>query len=466
MSNKKSKRKIAVPDVYILLFVIILICAVLSYIVPAGTYDMVEVDGREVVDPESYHQIEQSPVSLMGMLSSVTRGLQESSQIVFFIFIIGGAMAVIQSTNVLEAGLGKLAKILNEKDVIIIPVVLGLIGIGGATFGLCEETISLAPIFVTLCLAMGYDSIVGVAIVMIGSSIGWAGEFMNPFCLQVAQNIAELPPLSGMGLRIALFVTLWAVTSIYIVRYAKRVKKEPQLSTMYELDRNRNDVLDLDNLPKFGKREIAILCVFLLMMVLLVYGVIKKGWYMDEISALFLGTSIICAFIGRIGFNEYAKILGKGMSDIATGALVVGFAKAIVVVLTDGHILHVILHGAASVLGNLPSLFSAIGMYIFQNLLNIIIVSGSGQAAISMPLMAPLADLVDVTRQTAVLALSIGNGLSNVLTPVSGFLLAGLAMAKVPYGKWVKWIIPLICIQFVVGMIFIVIAHMINYGPF
>ena len=200
------------------------------------------------------------------------------------------------------------------------------------------------------------------------------------------------------------------------------------------------------------------------MMVLLVYGVIKKGWYMDEISALFLGASIICAFIGRIGFNEYAKILGKGMSDIATGALVVGFAKAIVVVLTDGHILHVLLHGAASVLGNLPSLFSAIGMYIFQNLLNIVVVSGSGQAAISMPLMAPLADLVGVTRQTAVLALSIGNGLSNVLTPVSGFLLAGLAMAKVPYGKWLKWIIPLI--QFVIGMIFIIIAHMINYGPF
>ena len=466
MNNNKPKKKLVVPDVYILLFMIILICVVLSYVIPAGTYDMMEVDGREVVDPDSYHQIEQSPVSLMGMLSSITRGLQESSQIVFFIFIIGGAMAVIQSTNVLEASLGKLARTLNDKDVIIIPVVLALIGIGGATFGLCEETITLAPIFVTLCLAIGYDSIVGVAIVMVGSSIGWAGEFMNPFCLQVAQNIAELPPLSGMGLRIVLFITLWLVTSIYIMRYARKIKKDPQLSTMHELDCKREDILDLDNLPKFGGREIAILCVFISMMVLLVYGVIKKGWYMDEISALFLGASIICAFIGRIGFNEYAKILGKGMSDIATGALVVGFAKAIVVVLTDGHILHVLLHGAASVLGNLPSLFSAIGMYIFQNLLNIVVVSGSGQAAISMPLMAPLADLVGVTRQTAVLALSIGNGLSNVLTPVSGFLLAGLAMAKVPYGKWLKWIIPLISIQFVIGMIFIIIAHMINYGPF
>ncbi|MCI8608699.1 MAG: putative basic amino acid antiporter YfcC [Firmicutes bacterium] len=462
----KKKRKLAIPDVYILLFAIILICVVLSYIIPAGAYDMMEVDGREVVDPDSYHNIEQTPVSLMQMLSSITRGLQDSAQIVFFIFIIGGAMAVIQSTSVIEAGLGKLAKTLNGKDLIVIPVVLALVGIGGATFGLCEETITLAPIFVTLCLAMGYDSLVGVAIVMVGSSIGWAGEFMNPFCLQVAQNIAELPPLSGMGLRIALFVTMWIVTSLYIMRYAKKIKKEPRLSTVYEIDQNREDTLDLDHLPKFGGREIAILVVFIGMMVLLVYGVIELGWYMDEISALFLGASIICACIGRIGFNRYAQVLGKGMADIATGALVVGFAKAIVVVLTDGNILHVLLHGAASVLGVLPPLFSAIGMYIFQNLLNIIVVSGSGQAAISMPLMAPLADLVDVTRQTAVMALSIGNGISNVLTPVSGFLLAGLALAKVPYSKWVKWILPLIGIQFVVGLIFIIIAHVTGYGPF
>lgn len=462
----KKKRKIVVPDVYILLFAIIFICAVLSYIIPAGAYEMMEVDGRSVVDPDSYHNVEQTPVTLMQMFSSVTRGLQESSQIVFFIFIIGGAMAVIQSTGVLEAGLGKLARTLNGKDLIIIPTVLLLIGIGGATFGLCEETITLAPLFVTLCLAMGYDSITGVAIVMVGSSIGWAGEFMNPFCLQVAQNIAELPPLSGMGLRIALFITLWVVTSLFIMRYAKKVKKNPQLSPVYEIDQQREDVLDLEHLPNFGVREKMILVVFLGMMVMLVYGVIKKGWYMDEIAALFLGTSMICAVIGKIGFNKYAEVLGKGMADIATGALVVGFAKAIVVILTDGNILHVILHAAASILGVLPPLFSAIGMYIFQNMLNIIVVSGSGQAALSMPLMAPLADLVGVTRQTAVMALSIGNGLSNVLTPVSGFLLAGLALSKVPYVKWAKWILPLIGIQFLVGMVFIIIAHMTNYGPF
>ena len=464
MENKK--KKFVVPNVYIILFVIIFVCSILSYIVPAGTYDMMDLNGRSVVDPDSYHNIEQTPVTLMQMLTSVTRGLQESAQIVFFIFVVGGAMSVIQSTGALESGVGRLAKALKGRDMIIIPIVLALFGASGAIFGMCEESIPLVPLFVALCLAMGYDSIVGVAIVMVGGSIGWAGEFMNPFCLQVAQGIAELPPLSGMGLRIALFVAMLAVTSLWIMRYARKIKKNPELSPMYELDQKREDTLDLDNLPEFGGREKAILIVFLLMIVLLVYGVIQWGWYMDEICALFLGTSIICAFIGKVGFNNYAEALGRGMMDLATGALIVGFSKAIVVVLTDGSILHVILHGAASVLGMLPPVFSAVGMYVFQNLLNLVVVSGSGQAALTMPLMAPLADLVDVTRQTAVMALSIGNGLSNVLTPVSGFLMASLALAKVPWEKWAKWMLPLIGIQFVVGLIFIIIAHMTQYGPF
>lgn len=464
--EKKKKKKFVVPNVFIILLGIILVCSLLSYIIPAGAYDMMDLEGRSVVDPDSYHNIEQTPVSLMTMLTSITRGLQESSQIVFFLFVVGGAMAVIQSTGALEAGIGRLALALKGKDLMIIPITLFLFGISGGIFGMCEEAVPLVPLFVALCLAMGYDSIVGMAIVMVGGAIGWAGEFMNPFCLQVAQSIAELPPLSGMGLRIGLFAALLVATSAWIMRYARKVKANPTLSPMYELDQHRERTLDLQNLPPFGGREKAVLIVFLLMIILLVYGVVKHGWYMDEISALFLGTSIICAVISKMGFNRFAEVLGKGMTDLALGALIVGFSKAIVVVLTDGNILHVILHAAASVLGVLPPIFSAIGMYIFQNLLNLIVVSGSGQAALTMPLMAPLADLVEVSRQTAVMALSIGNGLSNVLTPVSGFLMAGLALAKIPWEKWAKWMLPLIGIQFVVGLIFIIIAFVTDYGPF
>lgn len=461
-----KRKKFAVPHVYILLLVLVLICGILTYIIPAGQYDMMEVNGRSVVDSETYHSIEQTPVSAMSMLTSITRGLQESAQIIFFIFVVGGAIAVIQSTGAIEAGIGKIAVGLKGKDILIIPISILLFGLGGSIFGMGEETIPLVPIFVSLCIAMGYDSITGAALILCGGAIGYAGEMMNPFALQVAQGIAGLPALSGMWYRAIIFTVYLIVTVLWIMRYAKKVKANPTLSSVYEIDRKREDVLNLEDLPPFGPREKAIIAVFFIAIAVMVYGVIKLEWYMDEISAVFLAASIICAFIGKVGFNKYASELGKGMADICSGALVVGFARAIVIVLEEGNILHVILHGAAGLLATLPAELSALGMYIFQCLLNFVIVSGSGQAAVTMPIMAPLADLVDVTRQTAVVAFSIGNGLSNILTPVSGVLMASLALAKIPWEKFAKWLLPLIGIQYLIGAVFVVVAQLIQFGPF
>lgn len=250
------------------------------------------------------------------------------------------------------------------------------------------------------------------------------------------------------------------------MRYAIKVKKNPKISSMHEFDKTREDSVDLDELPEFGGKEKAILLVFVAAIALLVFGVIKFGWYMDEIAALFLGMSIIVGFIARMGFNNYAKVLGRGMADVASGALVVGFARGILVVMTDGQILHTILYAAADVLGRLPSMISAVGMYIFQCLLNFIVPSGSGQAAVSIPIMAPLGDLVGVTRQTACIAFQLGDGISNIFTPTSGYFMAGLAMAKVPWAKWAKWILPLIGMQYLLGAIFVIIAQAMNLGPF
>lgn len=461
-----KKKKFAVPHVYILIMVLIVICGLLSYILPAGMYDTVDVNGRQVVDAATYHSIEQTPVSIMSMLTSLTRGLQDSAQIIFFIFIVGGAIGVIQSTGALEAGVGRVAVKMKDKSILVIPIMLFMFGLGGALFGMGEEMIPLVPIFVAMTLAMGYDSIVGAALILCGGAFGFAGEMMNPFALQVAQGIAGLPILSGMWFRAIIFTTMFIVTTVWIMRYAKKVKANPQLSPMYEFDRTRTDLLDLNNLPTFDGKKKTILIVFGITIVLMVVGVLKWDWYMDEISAAFVACSIICAFIGKVGFNKYAEEMGKGMADIASGALVVGFARAIVIVLEEGNILHVILHAAAGLLAGLPAELSALGMYIFQCLMNFVIVSGSGQAAVTMPIMAPLADLVDVTRQTAVVAFSIGNGLSNILTPVSGVLMASLAMGKIPWEKFAKWLLPLIGIQYVIGGIFVVIAQMINFGPF
>lgn len=461
-----EKKKFVVPHVYILLLILILIFSILSYIVPANVYDYHDVvvnpdtgATRSVVDPDTYHAVEQTPVSLLQFLTAVPRGMQESAQIIFFIFIVGGAMTVLQETKAIEAGMGRMIKAMKDKTLLLIPIIMFLFSLCGSVFGMAEETIPFIPIFVSLMIAAGFDSITGVAVVLCGASAGFAGAFINPFTIQVAQGIAELPLLSGMTFRIVMYICMVILLVAMVMRYAVKVRKNPQISVMHDFDKTREDVADLDALPAFGGREKLILVVFLASIILLVYGVIKWGWYMDEIAALFLGMSMVVAAIGGLGFNGYANALSKGMADIAGGALVVGFARGILVVMTDGNILYTILHGAASLLNGLPAMVSAAGMYVFQCLLNFIVPSGSGQAAVSMPIMAPLADLVGVTRQTACIAFQLGDGISNIFTPTSGYFMAGLALAKVPWSKWAKWFLPILGLQYLLGLIFVLVAQ-------
>ncbi|MBQ8618182.1 MAG: YfcC family protein [Clostridia bacterium] len=462
----KEKKGFPVPHVYVILLSLILICSLMSYIVPAGQYDMMNVNGREVVDAATYHHVESSPVTLMQMLSAVPRGMTQSAQIIFFIFIVGGAFAILEKTGAIEAGIGKVCQMLGGRTLLLLPVIVLLFSMGGAVFGMSEETIPFIPIFVSLCIAMGYDSITGTAIVFCGAAAGYAGAFMNPFTLQVAQGIAGLPILSGFGYRVVMYIAYLVLTCCFIMWYARRVKKNPEKSPMYHEDQARDDIIDLDNLKPFGGREKAILAVFAGAIVLLVYGVISWGWYMDEISALFIGMAILIAVIARMTPNAFAVTFGEGMAGIASGALVIGFARGLLVVMTDGNILHTILYAVAGVLENLPSLVSALGMYVFQCLLNFLVPSGSGQAAVSIPIMAPLGDLVGVTRQTTCIAFQLGDAISNIFTPTSGFFMAGLALAKIPWTKWAKWILPLIGMQYALGGVFVVIAHLIGLGPF
>ena len=467
---EQKKKKFTVPHVYILLLLMILIFSLLSYIVPAGTYDMMTIvdnpetgHEREVVNPDSFSYVESTPVTLLQFLTAVPRGLQETAQIIFFIFIVGGAMAVVNETKAIEAGMGRLIKNLKSKSWIIIPVAMFFFSICGSVFGMAEETLPFIPIFVGLMIAAGYDSITGTAVVFCGAGAGFAGAFINPFTIQVAQGIAQVEILSGMGFRIVMYICMLILTVAFVLRYASKVKKDPTLSLMHEDDIKREDVVDLEALPEFDGRRKAILIVFVIAIIFLVYAVVTWGWYMDEIAALFFVMSWIVALIDKnLGFNSYAETLGKGMADVAGGALVVGFARGILVVMTDGNILHTILHSCAGFLEKLPSMVSAVGMYIFQCLLNFSVPSGSGQAAVSMPIMAPLSDLVGVTRQTACIAFQLGDGISNIFTPTSGYFMAGLALAKIPWAKWAKWILPLIGLQYLLGAVFVVVAQVIG----
>jgi uncharacterized ion transporter superfamily protein YfcC len=470
MSEKrepKSKPKRRIPHVYVILLIVVAICSILTYIIPAGQYGkMVAPSGREVVDPDSFTWVENTPIGLLDYFRSVPDGLVATASIIFFIFIVGGSFAVVSATGAIEAGIGAITRSMQGKERIIIPVIVFVFSLGGAVFGMAEETLPFIPIMVTLAIALGFDSLTGIGMVLAGAGAGFASAFMNPFTVGVAQGIAELPLFSGMGFRIVGYVIMVAITATFLYIYAGRVKKKPELSLMYEFDATRDDKLDLSDVPEFTPQRKRVLIVVLLAIVLLVFGVIQYGWYIQELAALFLAMGIVVALVGGLGLNGFAEELIKGMANIAGGAMVVGFARAILVVLQDGNILDTILFYAANVLTQLPSAFTAIGMYIFQCFLNFIVPSGSGQAAVSMPILAPLSDLVGVTRQTAVVAYQYGDGISNIFTPTSGYFMAGLALAKIPWDKWAKWILPLILIQYAFGLIYVYIAHLIQLGPF
>lgn len=468
MEETKKKKGFSVPHVYSLLIGLVLICALLTYIIPAGTYDMMTTaDGRSVVDPATYHRIEQTPVSLMGMMSAVFEGCMAAADIIFLIFICGGAFGVVFETKALDAAIVRIALAMQGKEKLIIPILMAVFCFMGCTIGSAEDLIVYVPIVMSLCLALGFDSITATAIILVGAGAGFAGSMMNIYTEGVAQSIAGLPLFSGMGFRSVILVVMYVVAVIYVWRYASKVKKDPTISTMYDFDQTREQNITLskeDNPMGFG--QVVICLAFVATIAMLVVGTLKLGWWYSQFCGLFFGLGIIAAIFGKMSLNQFGQSFARGMADITTGALVVGVARAILIVLESGHIIHTLLFAAASVLEGLPGIVCAEGMYVVQCLTNYLIPSGSGQAAVTMPLMAPLADVVGVTRQTACIAFQLGDGISNIFTPTSGYLMATLGMAKIPWDKWAKFIVPLIGIWYAIGAVFVAIAHIIKLGPF
>lgn len=463
--SMKEKKRFHVPEVLILLLGIIFVCSILSYIIPAGTYDMIQLEnGKEIIDSTTYHKIEQTPVTLMQFLTAVPRGMQSSAAIIFLIFIVGGSFNVLNSTGAVEAGLGRLTKFAANKELLLIPIIMVTFSLGSAFIGMAEELLLFVPIMVGLAKALKFDSVIGMAMVMSACGAGFAGAVTNPFTVCVAQGIADVPLFSGSAYRMAVFVIMVGITVVCTMRYACKIKKNPQLSPMYELDANEMEDVNLEELRHFGSKEKVILLAFFVSLVLLVVGVTKWEWYLEEISGLFLGMGMAVAAIDRMGFNRYAKEMGKGMADIAAGALVVGFASGVMIVLQDGNIMHTILFYVSGALQHLPATVSAVCMFLFQTCLNFLIPSGSGQAAVSIPIMAPLGDMIGVSRQTAVLAYQMGDGLSNMIIPTGGILMAALSLAKIPYEKWAKWMLPIFLLQVAAGVIVMIVAQLINYG--
>ncbi len=463
MTEKKKIFK--VPHTYVIIFTIIIIAFIGTYIIPAGEYERVEDPntGRMVVDAESFEYLDPNPVPFFSfsedhLFTAIFNGMEAASSIIFFILIVGGAFAMIQGTGAVDAGIGKVAVALKDRGIILIPVLMAIFSVGGATIGMAEEVIVFVPIGVALARALGYDAIVGTAMIALGAAAGFTGGVANPFTVGVAQGIAEIPIYSAAWYRIIILVVTLVIAAIYTMRYAMKVKKDPSKSLVAELEKNTESTLDLSNIPDFTKWHIFTFLVVLAGFGVMIYGIIEYGWYIKELTSIFFMMGLFASLAGGIGPSRTAGNFVDGARTIVFGALVVGIARGILVVMEQGLIIDTVIFAMGESISGLPDVMAANLMFVVQLVLNFFIPSGSGQAATTMPIMAPLADLLEMPRQIAVFAYQFGDGFTNSIIPTSGVLMSYLAIAKIPYEKWFRWILPLMGMWFLSGVIFMSVA--------
>lgn len=453
--------RLRMPNTFVLLFAILALIALATWFVPGGKYETHLVDGRQLVDPASFHYVESSPQGLVALLKAPIKGFVESSQIIGFVLFVGGAFAVLQRTEAIDTLIRSIARAHAHSPLVralVIPVFVTLFSLGGATFGMNEEVIPFILIFVPLALALGYDTVTGVSIPFLGSQVGFGAAFLNPFNVGIAQGIAGVPVFSGMGYRLIVWAACTFVTIAFLMWYAARVKRNPTLSPTYVLDQTkRQEMPDMSahEHERMTGRHAAVLGIFALTLGSMVVGVVQYGWFIDEIAALFLAMAIVVGLVGRLGTDNWVAAFMQGVKDLAPTALVIAIARATMVIAREAHIIDTMLHELMPLVQSSHPVFAAQKMYLIQSVINFFIHSGSGQAALTMPIMAPLADLVGVSRQTAILAFQLGE-LSTPMIPTSGITVGVLALARIPWLTWAKWMIPLQLIYLVLALLLLV----------
>ncbi|SDK19888.1 putative basic amino acid antiporter YfcC [Natronincola ferrireducens] len=547
---KAKKRSWDMPDSYVIIFFVVVLAALLTYVIPLGQFDVLyraydpegnvvaEVIDGEVVEftvnnaayridasgdrTEIYKAGEEDSIGNIrknraravevtegetvqftalqeygeyissgekqgiklfekwggvGFLNYAFEGMVKGDKwgsavgVVAFILIVGGAFGIILKTGAVEAGILNMIKRTKGTEVLIIPILFFLFALGGAVFGMGEEAIPFAMIIVPLVIAMGYDAIVGIMITYVATQIGFATSWMNPFSVAIAQGVAGVPVLSGAGFRIFMFIIFTAAGIAFTWIYAMKIKKDPTKSVAYESDayyRNDFKQKDLEEV-KFTTGHGLVLLTILLGIIWVIWGVNQYEYYIPEIAAIFFTMGLVSGIIGvlfklnNMGVNDIADGFRDGAKDLVGAAMIVGMAQGIVLVLGDSSpttdtVLNTILHGMANVLGGLSTAVTAWLMFIFQSVFNFFVVSGSGQAAITMPLMAPLAQILGVSKQIAVLAFQLGDGLTNLIVPTSGCLMGVLGVARLDWVKWAKFQIKFQGMLFLLASIFMIAA--------
>lgn len=464
------KFKFTFPTTYTILMVLTALMAALTWIVPAGEYDMVmnETLGKMVPAIGTYHEVAPNHQGIIEVLMAPVQGFYDpvnytarGIDIALFILVLGGYLAVVTETGAIDAGIAGAMRKLKGRESWLIPILMGLFAAGGTVYGMAEETIPFYALLVPVMLAAGYDTVTGCAIIMIGAGIGCLGSTVNPFATVIASNAAEINFMDGIGLRLAILVVGWLICTAFVMRYAAMVKADPTKSVVYS-QRAEDEAYFLakkdQEAPSFTLRRKLVLLSFCASFGIMIYGVSQAGWWMAELTTLFIGASILVGIIAGMSEKLFSNKFIAGAQDLLGVALIIVIARGLVVVMDNGHITHTILNYMEGLLGGLSSIAFVNAIYFIEIIMCFIVPSSSGLAVLSMPILSPVADFAGVSRELVVTAYQSASGLPNLITPTSGVVMGGLALSRIGYLTWCRWIAPLI------GILTLMIIIMLSIG--
>lgn len=474
--SSKGIKQFKVPHVYAIIFALMVIFAALTWIVPSGSYQRQEVNGREVTVAGTYEQSEKTYIDeetgdevdlrqgVFDVLQAPTRGIQEAIEVVAFILIVGGSFQVITKTGAITSGMGRVVRRFKNKDILIIPIAMVLFALGGTSFGMAEETLPFFAIFMPIMMAMGFDSMTAFMVVFVGARTGYIASTINPFNVLIAQGILGIQGNPQLWLRMIAWVVLTAVAITWVVLYARRVKKNPESSITFEDDIAKKVEFAADESAldaEFTGRQKGVLAVFIAGMCLIIWGLVTQGWYMNEISAVFLAMGLLAGVIAGFSQDVIAQEFVAGIADFAFSAIVVGLARGILVIASDGMIIDTILNALATGLGGIPAVLFTTLLYAVENLLAILVPSSSGLAALTAPIFGPLTELMGLNPEAAVWALSIGSATMSLICPTSAILVAGLGVCKIKLGQWWKTVWKFFLVVSLINIVFVAISGLI-----
>lgn len=453
--------RLRMPHTLVVVMLLVIVVLALSWIIPSGEYQRMEVQTseglRKVTMAGTYHVVPKAYLGLHHVLLAPIKGFLDGGLLICFLLVIGGTFAVFQETGAVEFGIRSLTDAIAGRPALeglLIPALMAIFSLAGGIFGMAEEVIPFVVIFIPLARRLGYDSIVGASIPFLGAAAGFAAAFFNPFTVGIAQSISGLPLYSGLSYRLLSWVVGTTVMISYVMWYARRVKRNPELSPVYEIDQARESIVPATTALAWDSRKVAALVLFAGAMILLVVGVLRWKWYMEEIAVLFFAMGLVLGLVGGLGPSRIAGLFVAGAKDMVGVVFIVACARALLIIAQDARIMDTLLYGASRGLSVLPRAVIGQVMFLIQSGINFFIHSGTAQAALTMPVMAPLADLVGITRQTAVYAFQLCEFVNPIL-PTSAVTMGVLGAAKIPWDRWARWFFPLLLI--LIGLSFLLL---------